>query len=292
MPVLGSSLFYLYPKPKFSVQIQRRQEGKIATRINEVLANIPLVQAFNREKYEEGRFDRETAQILEQGLRISRLEAASTRAAAIVTDLGVASALFFGALQVLKGRMMPGHLILFSSYLNNLYKPVRNLANFSTDFSRAMVARDRIAEILDTEPEVQDDPEALEAPPLRGELVFENVTFAYGNEKPALRNVSFSLASGQKLALIGASGAGKSTVASLLLRLYDPQQGSVRIDGVDIKKFRRESLRRQIGIVLQNSVLFGATIRENISYGPGTVMGATGCAVDALLDQFSVTAVG
>ena len=148
-----------------------------------------------------------------------------------------------------------------------MYKPIRNLAKLSTKFSKATVSVERIAEILEIEPEIQDDPHAVEASNLKGEIVFDNVSFDYGEGKEVLKEVSFTISPGQRVALVGASGAGKSTIVSLLLRLYDPQEGCIAIDGLNIKNYRRESLRGEIGVVLQNSVLFGTTIRENIAYG-------------------------
>src|SRR5207237_3117322 len=141
------------------------------------------------------------------------------------------------------------------------------LANLSTDVSKAMASAERLSEILDIEPEIQDRPDAIEAAPFRGEIVFRNVSFDYGDGRDVLRHVSFAVSPGQRLALVGASGAGKSTIVSLILRLYEAHEGVILIDGVDIRHYRRESLRRQIGLVLQHSILFGATIRENIAYG-------------------------
>src|SRR5205807_3247472 len=161
----------------------------------------------------------------------------------------------------------PGELVVVVGYLTNMYKPMRSLAKLSTDFSRAMASADRISEVLETDPEIQDRPDAIEAVSVGGEIVFRGVSFDYGDGKDVLRQVSFKVAAGQRLALVGASGAGKSTIVSLLLRLYEPQEGAILIDGVDIRQYRRESLRRLIGLVLQQSLLFGATIRENIAYG-------------------------
>ncbi len=267
MPFLCFSLFHLYRKTKASVKRQKRQEGKVASRMTEVLSAIPLVQAFAREKYEEEKFDAVTAETLQESIRIARLEAAATRSSQIITAAGTAAAVLFGALQVLHGRMLPGELVLIIAYLNNLYKPLRGLAKQSTDFSKAMASADRISEVLDLEPEIQDRPEAIEAPPLRGEIVFENVSFEYDDGKEVLKNVSFMVSPGQRLVLVGASGAGKSTIVSLILRLYETQAGAIFIDGLNVQRYRRESLRRQIGIVMQSSILFGATIKENIAYG-------------------------
>jgi len=267
LPFLGYSLFHLYRKTKASVKTQRKQEGQVASRMSEVLAAIPMVQAFARERYEEERLDAVTGETLRGSIRIARLEAAATRSTEIITAVTTATAVLFGALQVLAGQMTPGELVLVVGYLNNIYKPVRSLAKLSTDFSKAMASADRIAEVLDTEPEIQDRPDAIEAPRFKGGITFRNVTFDYGDGRQVLREVSFSVAPGQRLALVGGSGAGKSTIVRLLLRLYEPQEGAILIDGIDIQRLRRESLRRQIGLVLQQSILFGATVRENIAYG-------------------------
>jgi len=267
MPFLCFSLFHLYRKTKVSVKKQKRQEGKVASRMTEVLSAIPLVQAFAREKYEEEKFDAVTAETLQESIRIARLEAAATRSSQIITALGTAGAVLFGALQVLHNRMLPGELVLVVAYLNNLYKPLRGLAKQSTDFSKAMASADRISEVLDLEPEIKDRTDAIDVQSLRGEIVFDNVSFDYGDGRDVLKDVSFAVSPGQRVALVGVSGAGKSTIVSLILRLYEPQEGAIFIDGVNIQQYRRESLRREIGIVPQNSILFGATIRENIAYG-------------------------
>jgi ABC-type multidrug transport system fused ATPase/permease subunit len=267
MPFLCFSLLHLYRKTKVSVKKQRRQESHLASRMTEVLSAIPLVQAFAREKYEEEKFDAVTAETLQEAIRVARLEAAATRSSQIITALGTAAAVLFGALQVLHGKMLPGELVLVAAYLNNLHKPLRQLAKLSSDFSKAMASADRISEVLDIEPQIQDRPDAVEAPHLNGEIVFQNVSFDYGDGKGVLKNVSFAVSPGQRLALVGVSGAGKSTIVSLILRLYETQEGAIFIDGTNLQHYRLESLRRQIGLVLQNSILFGTTIRENIAYG-------------------------
>ncbi len=267
LPILSYVLFYLYGKIKASAQTQRRKEGKVASRLNEILASVSLVQAFGREKYEKERFETESAETFEESIRTARMEAATTRTVEVVSAVGVCAVVFFGSFQSLQGRMTPGEVLVFIAYLNNMYKPIRNLARLSAKFVRAKVSAERISEILEIEPEIQDRPDAIEASDLKGEIVFKEVSFDYGGGRDVLRKVSFSILPGQKVALVGASGAGKSTIVNLLLRLYDPQGGAILIDGIDIKRYRRESLRREIGIVLQDSILFGATVKENISYG-------------------------
>src|SRR5256714_8976470 len=201
--------------------------------MSEVLSAIPLVQAFAREKYEEEQFDAVTAETVRESIRVARLEAAATRSSEIITALGTAAAVLFGALQVLKGRMLPGDLVLVVGYLTNMYKPIRQLAKLSTDFSKAMASAERISEILDIDPEIQDRPDAIPAEGLKGDIVFRHVSFDYGDGKHVLRNVSFSVSSGHTLAVAGASWAGKATIVSLILRLYEPQPGTILVDGRD-----------------------------------------------------------
>ena len=267
LPLLGGTLYYRFRAAKASSQRQRKREAVIATRISEVMSTVPLVQAFGRERHEQERFETESSEYLEESIRNARIEAVATRSVVVIGTLGTAAVVLIGSLQVLAGRMTPGDLLLFSSYVGSMYKPVRNLARLSNKYSKAIVSAERINGILEVEPEIQDAPGAVEASELAGEVVFEDVSFDYGDDDGVLKDVSFTIRPGQRVALVGASGAGKSTLASLILRLYQPQEGSIHIDGVNIRDYKLKSLRRQIGIVLQDSVLFGATIRENIAYG-------------------------
>jgi ATP-binding cassette subfamily B protein/subfamily B ATP-binding cassette protein MsbA len=148
-----------------------------------------------------------------------------------------------------------------------MHKPLRHLARLSSQFSKASVSAERISEILAAETETPDLPNAVPAANLQGEIAFQRVSFQYNDGAPALRDVSFVVRAGQRVALVGASGAGKSTLASLLLRLYDPSGGTILLDNVPLKMYERESLRRELGVVLQDTILFGASIRENIAYG-------------------------
>jgi ABC-type multidrug transport system fused ATPase/permease subunit len=266
-PLLVGTLLYRYRNAKSSSKRQRKQEEKIATRISEVMTTVPLVQAFGRERHEQERFESESADFLEESIRNARIEAVATRAVMVISALGLAAVIFYGSIQVLAGRITPGDLLIFVGYTQTMYRPVRQMAKLSTRFSRAAASAERLSAVLEVAPEIQDKPGAIEARDIKGEVIFEDVSFDYGDGKDVLKDVSFVVQPGQRVALVGASGAGKSTLVSLILRLYEAQEGSVRMDGVDVKDYKRKSLRRQIGIVLQESVLFGTTIRENIAYG-------------------------
>ncbi len=278
LPVLVWALLRLYREIKASARRQRDKEGRVVSRINQMLMAIPLVQAYGRERYEVERFEAEGAQILNESIGTARMEAAATRSVELISALSTWAALLFGAFQVLNGAMTPGELLVFTAYLTGMYKPIRNLARLSTRFSKAMVSAHRIAEVLEVEPDVRDTPEALQAPPLAGRIAFDRVSFDYGAGRDVLREVSFAVVPGQTVALLGSSGVGKSTIATLLLRFYDPRQGRILIDGTDIRRYTLASLRDQIAVVLQESVLFGAPVWENIAYGKP---GATGEEIEA-----------
>lgn len=267
LPLLFFALAYIYRKIKVSARKQREREGLIAARVSEVLSSVTLIKAFGREQYEQERFDEESAQTLEEGIRTERMAAAATRTVELIKAFGLWATVLFGALLTLKNQMTPGDVLVFTAYLNDMYKPLRNLAKISTRLSRAAVSKQRIAEILDTEPETWDSESPVVASHLNGEIVFDRVSFEYGTGKDVLQDVSFTIAPGQRVALVGTSGAGKSTIAKLILRFYHAKAGTITIDGVNIEKYQRETLRREVGIVIQDSLLFGASIRENIAYG-------------------------
>ena len=266
-PFLSYALFGVYRRIKASARMQREREGAVASRIHEVLSSLQIVRAFAREKLEQERFDRDSTYTLEEGIRTARMEAAATRSVEIISAAGLCAVVLFGALQVIGGRMLPGEVLIFTAYLTSMYKPLRTLARISSQYSKAMASAERIAEILRIEPELVDDKQGVKVSSLKGEIVFRDVSFDYGDGIDVLNNVSFTISAGERVALVGASGAGKSTIANLLLRFYQPQSGKILIDGLEIEKYQRQSLRRRIGVVMQESILIGASIRENIAYG-------------------------
>ncbi len=267
LPLLAWTIFSIYRRSKTSARRQREREGRVAAHIGEVLSLTPLVRAFARERLEEERFERESSSTLAESIRTARVEAAAGRTVEIINAAGVWAVVLFGGLLALRREITPGDLLVFSAYLTSMYKPLRNLAKLSAQYSKAMASAERIEQILATESDTANRPGGVDPGPLRGAVEFHSVNFGYDAGAPVLRNLSFRVRAGEHVALAGASGAGKSTIASLLLRFYEPQTGSVRVDGHDIREFEADAYRRQIGIVLQDSLLFGASIAENIAYG-------------------------
>lgn len=266
-PILAAISIYRFFAIRNSARRQRKAEGKIASNVHEVLNSITVVQAFGREKYENERFETQSRETLDESLKTAKLEAVSSRSVDLISAIGTFAVLVYGSLQALEGAITPGSVLVFAAYMNSLNVPIRTLAKVSAKISRALVSASRISEILEIQPEIEDKPNAVSAKNLRGEIEFKNVSFDYGDGKNVLDNVSFSVEKGEKVALLGMSGAGKSTIVSLILRFYDAKRGGIFVDGRNIKDYKRESLRNEIGIVLQDTILFGATVAENIAYG-------------------------
>jgi ATP-binding cassette subfamily B protein len=245
----------------------RRKEGDITSLAQETISSIRLVKAFGREEYEKDRFETHTGEALDANLRASRTEAAFGALLDALSAFAMAGVVWLGAQRVLSGSLTLGGLYIFIAYLRDFYGPTRSLSKLSGKLSRTSVRLAKIADVLNEQPAIQDAPDAKPAPPLRGHIKFDDVSFAYVPGRQVLSDVSFEVQPGQVLALVGATGAGKSTVAALLTRLYDPSSGRVLLDGQDLKSYQLATVQSQIGYVLQNSVLFRASVRENIAYG-------------------------
>jgi ATP-binding cassette subfamily B protein len=251
----------------------RTMEGELVSNVSDVLASIHVVQAFAREDYEDRRFAWESRENVEAGLQARTTKATLTPSVEMVTALGTCLILGYGARLVLASQaagdqvMTAGVLIVFLSYLAKMYKPMRDLSKMSDTVSKAAVGYERIDELLRTESRVRDLPNAVPAPHFKGGIEFDHVSFSYDNGQPVLKNVSMRVEPGQIAAIVGPSGTGKTTIANLIARFYDPLAGAIKIDGRDIRGYSLKSLRDQISFVLQDTVLFRGTIWENIAYG-------------------------
>jgi ATP-binding cassette subfamily B protein len=248
----------------------RKKEGEIVSIIQEVITSIRVVKAFGREDYEQRRLEEESLESVEIALRARSLKAKLAPLVEIIVAVGTALVLWFGARLVLNGTLSPGSLYVFIMYLGKMYKPMQELSKMTDAYSKATVGYERVCEVLDAESDVRDAPNAKPAPAFKGSIEFENVTFGYDAANPVLKNISLKIEPGQMAALVGPTGAGKSSIVALISRFYDPTSGVVKIDGTDIRQFKQKSLRDQISFVLQETILFHGPVWRNIAYGkPG-----------------------
>jgi len=246
---------------------QRQQQGIMAATAAESIHGIRTVQAMSLEGTFAKVFSAENEKILKEEIRVKKLSARLERSVDVLVALATALVLWYGGTLVLRAEISAGDLVIFLAYLKYAYRPVQDFAKYAGRLAKASAASHRVMELLDRVPDVRDLPNATPAPAFQGNVFFEQVSFAYEHSRRLFQNLSFQIRSGQHVALVGPSGGGKSTLLSLILRLYDPQAGCVRIDGRDIREFTLESLRSQISVVLQDNLLFAATVHDNIAGG-------------------------
>ncbi len=266
-PLLFLVVYTFTRRIKKAAREMRRKEGEIVSVIQEVLSSIRVVKAFAREDYEQRRLEEESLEGIEIAMRARSLKAKLAPLVEIIVAAGTCLVLWFGARMALAGSLSAGSLVVFILYLSKMYKPMQELSKMTDTYSKAAVGYERIQEIFDTDREVADFPGARPAPVLKGKIEFEHVSFSYQPGTPVLRDISFQIEPGQVAALVGPTGAGKTTIISLIPRFYDPSSGRVKIDGIDVRNFRQKSLRQQISFVLQDTLLFHAPIWNNIAYG-------------------------
>src|SRR5690242_15997893 len=269
-PVLLVVVYRFTRKIKKLSREVRKKEGQIVSIAEEVLGSIRVVKAFAREDYEQRRLEEESLATVEMSLKARNLKAKLTPLVEIIVAAGTSLVLWFGARMVLGGSLSTGSLVVFIFYLKKMYKPMQDLSKTTDTYSKAAVGYERIQEVLNSAPEIKDRKRAKAAPRFRGKIELDNVTFGYEPDRLVLRNFNLRVEPEQAAALVGPTGSGKSTIISLLARFYDPVEGAVKIDGSDIREFKQRSLRDQISIVPQESVLFQGPIWKNIAYGkPG-----------------------
>lgn len=254
------------------MQVVRAKEGAIASVVQEAITGIRAVKIFGREEEEMERFRGESEDSLRASVDSSAIEARFSIFLGLVGGAGTALVTYFGARQVLSGGLSIGDLTVFVAYLGLFLSPLWALSRQANQIGKSLVSGERVMELLRSDPTVKERPNAVEAPVLAGNVAFEEVHFAYEAEE-ILRGVSFEAEPGGRVALVGASGSGKTTITSLIARLYDPKTGRVTIDGHDIRDFTMKSLRDNITFVPQEPMLFRASVAENIAYGkPGATM--------------------
>jgi subfamily B ATP-binding cassette protein MsbA len=265
-PVLFVVVYYFTRRIKKASRDVRKKEGELLSIVEEVLTSIRVVQAFTREDYEQKRFDSESLANVEAGLQARAIKATLSPVVEVIVAIGTCLVLGYGARLALAGRLSAGVLVVFLLYLGKMYKPMRDLSKMTDTVSKAVVGYERIREVLDIESAIKDSRGAKRAPAFKGKISFEHVSFRY-DDRDVLKDVSLTIEPGQVAAIVGPSGTGKTTLVSLIPRFYDPIEGRICIDGTDIRNYRLKSVRDQISFVLQDTLLFRATIWENIAYG-------------------------
>ena len=271
--VVGAAIVYLVSSRRSSSSITsasrstRKGEGALADTAQQTLGAIRVVQAYGLEKEVGGAFDRGNATALHQGVKARRLAAALERRTDVIVGAATALVLVGGGWRVLEGVMTPGDLVVFTMYLKIAMRPLKDLAKYTGRIARAAASGERVADLLDEEIEVRDRPGARPLVTTAGAVSFEAIGVDDGYGRPLFTDLSLRIGGGENVCLLGASGAGKSTLASLLVRASDPRRGCIAIDGTDLRDATLASLRSSISLLLQDSVLFATTVRENIRYG-------------------------
>jgi subfamily B ATP-binding cassette protein MsbA len=251
---------------KSSTHEVRKQQSNIVAVVQQDLESIKVVTAFGRQELEQQELAAVSAATVAAALKARQVKALLSPIVSVIVSFCVAFVLWRGSLLILTGGMTAGELTVFLSYLASFFKPVKDLASMNNSIAQTAVAVERIRTILDADAILPEKPDAREKT-IKGEIVFDHVAFAYDASCPVLRDVSFNVKPGQMIGVVGPTGGGKSTIMSLIPRFYDPSAGAVVVDGVDVRDYRLQALRDQIGYVLQETVLFRGTVRDNIAYG-------------------------
>jgi len=269
-PLLFWTVFRYKRRIKAASRRARASTGQLASLAQETLASIRIVQGLSQEEQQDERFQERSESHHQANLDVVRYQARVVPLVDVFAAIGITIVMWYGATRVLAGELTTGDVVLFFAYITSLYNPMKGLARSSYLFSKASVGAERISEVMSVRSEVTDREGALAVSRLKGDIEFRNVACGYETGQIVLSHINLTIAAGEKVAIVGATGAGKSTLASLIPRFYDPSEGQVCIDGQDIRNYSLQSLREQISLVLQESLLFSGTIRDNIAFArPG-----------------------
>ncbi|UCF05181.1 MAG: ABC transporter ATP-binding protein [bacterium] len=266
-PALFITQFYLGRKIKKKSRETRDKSAEIVSFFQETFSSIKLIQSFVKERFEAIRLLRKSKELINLRITLGVLGAVSASIAVFLSTLGPVIVLVYGARQVMAGALSLGSFVAFYAYVGRLFRPIFRLAQYNVSIQTARAAIDRIFEFFDVQPMIVDIPGSRRIERVRGEIDFEKVHFSYNPDEPVLIDVSMHIDPGQRVAVVGPSGVGKSTIVDLISRFHDPTSGRVLIDGTDLREIKLHSLRQHIGLVSQETILFNTTIRENIMYG-------------------------
>jgi ATP-binding cassette, subfamily B, bacterial len=266
-PPMFLIVYRLTRRIKSAARAVKRKESELASVVQESISSARVVKAFAREDFEERRLNDQSEASADLSLRARSVKARLAPMVDILVAIGTSLVLVYGVRLVLAARLTPGALLVFVVYLGRMYKPMKDLSKMTDTLSKAGIAMERVAEILAIDSHVSDVSGARPAPPLVGQIEFDHVDFGYTPARPVLKDLSLTVQPGQRAAIVGMTGSGKSTLIGLIPRLYDPLGGQIRLDGRDVRSYTLESIRRQISFVLQDALLFHASVAQNIAYG-------------------------
>jgi ATP-binding cassette subfamily B protein/subfamily B ATP-binding cassette protein MsbA len=267
VPFIIAAIYFFAHRIRRESTFIQEHESAVLTQAQEGLSSIRMVHAFGREEFEVLQFHQRAQQSLQANLRLTLTNVNSALVISTLMVIGTAAMYYVGALHVLNGTLTLGTLLVFTAYLLMLYQPIESLTYTTWAMEGATAGAKRCFEVLDRQDDVIDSLNAIEIESVKGAIGFSQVSFAYAQDRPVLHDVDLAVEPNQMIAIVGGTGAGKSTLLSLVPRFYDPTSGCVNLDGRDLREIKKKSLRAQIGIVLQDTLLFSTTIRENIAYG-------------------------
>jgi len=267
VPLIVAAIYFFAHRIRRESTFIQEQESAMLAQAQEGLSSIRMVHAFGREEFEVRQFHRQARQSLQANLRLTLTNVNSALVISTLMVIGTAAMYYVGTQHVLAGTLTLGSLLVFSAYLLMLYQPLESLTYTAWAMEGAAAGAKRCFEVLDRQDDVVDSPKAIAILSARGSIEFQNVSFAYAEDRDVLHNLDLTISPNQIVALVGGTGAGKSTLLSLVPRFYDPTSGSVTLDGCDLREITKKSLRAQIAIVLQDTLLFSTSVRENIAYG-------------------------
>ena len=266
-PLVGKTMNIFGKKLHRSSALIQERAADITSVLQESISSVRVIKSFAREDYEIDRFKEQNHQNFRAQMKNSQIMATLTPIIEFVAAIGITMIIWYGGREVINNNLTAGSLIAFLTYSVNLSNPIKRLSRVYGNIQKAMAAAERVFEVMDTKPEIEDLPDAIALAKIDGYVAFNNVTFEYKSGEPALKQVQLNVKPGQVVAIVGPSGAGKTTIGNLIPRFYDPVQGNITIDGIDIKTVTLKSLREQIGIVPQETILFNGSAYSNILYG-------------------------
>lgn len=270
MPMIGFAVWYYATKVRPIFRSSHQKLAELNAVLQDDISGIKEIQLFNQQKKEKEHVKRHAHEQRDLTMKALTRGAVYHPAVEFLNNMGTVLVIAFGGVMAVSGVMQAGDIVAFLLYLNMLYQPVSTLGRLNEDLQNALAAADRVLEVLDTESEITDGPDAYDIGTVQGRIAFENVSFSYHDAAPVLKDISLTVEPGETLALVGPTGVGKTTFISLVARFYDPVSGRITLDGHDLREITQKSLRDNISIVLQDVFLFNGTVYENIAYGVGS----------------------